>query len=303
MYCTISIVVVVVVLVLILAVVGVVSFCNLIHNQAGFIFGQYACTTKEELVDARNLQLVPFRPEFQKNNAIFLGSLANNLTIFPCLHCPKKKYDVIPHGIEFDEIEIQRIWSTHVYAIIAHDPRVQVTMVYFTSLKSVYILSDIIFRNLRHDKKYLPDEKLKCHQGTFNVYGRVEEKLHKVFREKYLHRTRQLVFFGHSLGGCLATLAALDFQKHYRQFDARNVWVYTFAAPRLGNQSFVRYYNARVPQTYRVLNVMDGCTMLPVSDAKNLYEHAGRAYMLEYDLGMAKNHSIVYILKYLMNQQ
>jgi hypothetical protein len=301
-YCSVSVLVVLAILILIMAVVGVVSFCNLIHNQAGFIFGEYACLKRENLMRPDQQDLRSFAPHFQWDNAVYLGVLTNNLSILPCIGESEKK-SILPAHLTFDEIVVERLWTKHFYAVILYHEKLQITLVYLTSLKSIFILTDIIFRGLHYDPNYLPHENVKCHQGVFNVYRRMQQELHDRFRKKYLHKTRQIVFFGHSLGGCVALLAALDFQNKYAALGPGNVFVYSYSAPRTGNQAFVRYYNSRVPHTFRIVNVMDGCTMLPVSDAKNQYEHAGHPVMLEFDRGVSNNHSITVLLKYLMRNE
>ncbi len=56
---------------------------------------------------------------------------------------------------------------------------------------------------------------------------------------------------GHSLGGALAILAAYDIQQ---AFGFRNLHVYTYGAPRVGNHRFAREYNDTVPNTWTVIN-------------------------------------------------
>lgn len=64
-----------------------------------------------------------------------------------------------------------------------------------------------------------------------------------------------VLFTGHSLGGALATLASFSIVETLVQ---RNVLardralVYTFGAPRVGNEAFVDEYMRRAPVTYRV---------------------------------------------------
>ena len=56
---------------------------------------------------------------------------------------------------------------------------------------------------------------------------------------------------GHSLGGALGILAAYDIQQ---AFGFRNLRVYTYGAPRVGNHRFAREYNDTVPNTWTVIN-------------------------------------------------
>ena len=58
---------------------------------------------------------------------------------------------------------------------------------------------------------------------------------------------------GHSLGGALATLAALGIRQACPT-DMVDVSCYTFGAPRTGNHAFAREYNAAVPDTWSIIN-------------------------------------------------
>ena len=60
---------------------------------------------------------------------------------------------------------------------------------------------------------------------------------------------------GHSLGGALATLAAVDLA---RARKLPRLAVYTYGAPRTGNHAFARDYEATVPQTWQIINDRQG---------------------------------------------
>ena len=77
---------------------------------------------------------------------------------------------------------------------------------------------------------------------------------------------------GHSLGGALATLLALDVAVNIvdlRNFNFPPI-VYTYASPRTGDDSFVALYNHAVPNTFRIANRVDLVPKLPLPP---LYEH------------------------------
>jgi hypothetical protein len=71
---------------------------------------------------------------------------------------------------------------------------------------------------------------------------------------------------GHSLGGALATLLALDVAVNGIFFPSS----YTYASPRTGDPQFVRTYNHLVPDTTRIANRLDVVPNLPFPP---LYEH------------------------------
>jgi hypothetical protein len=88
------------------------------------------------------------------------------------------------------------------------------------------------------------------------------------------HASNSLTICGHSLGGALATLLALDVAANT---DFKNPAVYTYASPRTGDALFVRTYNRAVPNTYRIANRVDLVPKLPLPP---LYEHAAGLYEL-----------------------
>ncbi len=83
-----------------------------------------------------------------------------------------------------------------------------------------------------------------------------------------------LTICGHSLGGALVTLLALDLAANT---SFNNPTVYTYASPRTGDPSFADTYNQVVPNTFRVANRIDLVPKLPFSP---FYEHVGEVYDL-----------------------
>ncbi|KAK9809004.1 hypothetical protein WJX72_007782 [[Myrmecia] bisecta] len=88
------------------------------------------------------------------------------------------------------------------------------------------------------------------------------------FREAVLARIAALLaagcpprflITGHSLGGALATIGALDIAQAY---PAAALQVYTYGAPRTGNHAFARAYEAAVPDTWSVINLDDPVTSM-----------------------------------------
>jgi hypothetical protein len=86
-----------------------------------------------------------------------------------------------------------------------------------------------------------------------------------------------LTVCGHSLGGALATLLALDIAANT---PFKNPTVYTYASPRTGDPQFVATYNQVVPNTTRIAGRLDLVPKLPLPP---LYEHV---------LGLAELNSV-----------
>lgn len=79
---------------------------------------------------------------------------------------------------------------------------------------------------------------------------------------------------GHSLGGALATLLALDVAANTA---FRHPAVYTYASPRTGDSLFASTYDQVVADSYRIANRLDIVTSLPPSP---LYDHVLDPYEL-----------------------
>jgi Lipase (class 3) len=79
---------------------------------------------------------------------------------------------------------------------------------------------------------------------------------------------------GHSLGGALATLLALDVSANT---IFKNPTAYTYASPRTGDGSFTAFYDHMVPNTFRVANRMDLVPKLPMPP---LYDHVSTPFEL-----------------------
>ena len=97
----------------------------------------------------------------------------------------------------------------------------------------------------------------------------------------------QLNLIGHSLGGAVAALAALDFQA--RGWKPK---VTTFGEPRIGNKALMRYIDEAFPEKYqnnitqryrRVTHVDDPVPLLPLHEW-GYRMHAGEIYIAKAEL-------------------
>jgi hypothetical protein len=88
------------------------------------------------------------------------------------------------------------------------------------------------------------------------------------------HAINSLTICGHSLGGALATLLALDIAANT---NFKTPTIYTYASPRTGDALFAHTYNQVVPNTYRIANRVDIVPKLPLPP---LYEHVAGLYEL-----------------------
>lgn len=96
------------------------------------------------------------------------------------------------------------------------------------------------------------------HKGFTDIYLALREQIFQLL--ELLRPELPLFITGHSLGGALATLAAIDIATN-SSFQAPIV--YTFGAPRVGDPTFVKSYNYTVPVHWRIQNKFDIVPHLP----------------------------------------
>ena len=100
------------------------------------------------------------------------------------------------------------------------------------------------------------------HAGVDLVWSQIQMELERLSSDE-----RSVWFTGHSLGAALAVLAAHRYQKP--------AMVYTFGAPRIGNEKFSQQYRHK---TYRIVNNSDLVTDLP---PPLWYRHVGELIYLD----------------------
>ena len=97
------------------------------------------------------------------------------------------------------------------------------------------------------------------HRGFVKAYFAVRDQIHAYIKS---HEVASAVATGHSLGGALATLCAVDLQYNFANQIAL-LEAYTYGAPKVGNEGFKDSFNQRVPNSYRFVNGMDIVPELP----------------------------------------
>lgn len=98
------------------------------------------------------------------------------------------------------------------------------------------------------------------HAGFNRLRGTMVRDVNRAIEDAGLFRRLHVV--GHSLGGALATLNGADFVAR----GHRNVSIYTFGAPRVGNYAFVSWLEGRIGRENirRVFHPADPVPMIPL---------------------------------------
>jgi hypothetical protein len=99
----------------------------------------------------------------------------------------------------------------------------------------------------------------KVHAGFLSAYSSVREKTLKMISD-YVLRTAasgKIIVCGHSLGGALAAIAAIDIMCHLEPAQKSRVQVISFGSPHVGDQAFATLFDSIVPSCTRVVTVYD----------------------------------------------
>ena len=98
---------------------------------------------------------------------------------------------------------------------------------------------------------------LRTHRGFQTAFNSVSSQMLAAIQALAHTRTdERIVCVGHSLGGALATMAAMFVACKVPALRDRIV-VVTFGAPQVGDGAFVKAFNERVPTCVRVVNPID----------------------------------------------
>jgi triacylglycerol lipase len=100
----------------------------------------------------------------------------------------------------------------------------------------------------------------KVHEGFLQTYCSIRDDLREALSPAGARP--DLFIAGHSLGAALATLAAMEMESLE---EGRVRAVYTYGSPRVGDDAFVKSFNALFPQrSFRIVNTSDIITSIPL---------------------------------------
>ncbi|MBD2869725.1 lipase family protein [Paenibacillus arenilitoris] len=146
----------------------------------------------------------------------------------------------------------------------------------------------------------------KTHRGFTCIYQSAREEL--IGELNKLSTNKRLFVAGHSLGGALAVLAALDIAVNT---EFKNPVVYTYGSPRVADPEFASSFNQTVKNSFRIVNVHDIIPTLPAKAypppiTKNglFYRHVNTKVPISFQLNSlpVRNHEIVCYFKFLSLQ-
>jgi hypothetical protein len=120
----------------------------------------------------------------------------------------------------------------------------------------------------------------KVHRGFQNTYAALRDatqtSLNKLSAQ---FPDYNIVFTGHSLGGAVASMAAVDFFEQNPE-QGNRIYVYTFGQPRTGNQAWADYIQSLpfAKNYYRIVQERDPVPHVPLLSMG--FTHSGPQYKL-----------------------
>jgi len=216
-------------------------------------------------------------PHFDINNGIYLANICNESYYNPdelnpyTSQEPYSTYENIDQeGISFiqtrEHSEDSIFYDTQVY--ILPDLKDKQLIIVFRgseSPKDSYLnirdwVNDFFFIKTPFDSSYF----LKVHAGIYSAYLTVSDELEKqILNVLDKYDMESVCFTGHSLGGGLATIAALDSVKWLG--NTVPIKCITFAAPCVGNIFFSNRFSTKIRESFRVVNAGDIVPSVPPS--------------------------------------
>ncbi len=149
--------------------------------------------------------------------------------------------------------------ESNIFGLVAWNAVEQTALVAFRGTKSIWEwIADIDAVPV----PYLPVGGTGLvHMGFALVYEHIRPSVAKLLLTGCVGAKRILVT-GHSLGGAVAVLAALDILKNVPLGVVPELW--TLAGPRAGDLLFCQHYNSQIPITHRIVNFMDVVPQVPL---------------------------------------
>ena len=138
------------------------------------------------------------------------------------------------------------------------------------------------WRNLQATQRKYFDPKTK------QQYGKVHQGYLKIVREQInsalIEAVKQLdpnipcYITGHSLGGAVATLSAIEIALLVPEIREQ-IQLYTYAAPRIGDRDFAQAHSQLIPNSYRIVNLSDSVPLVPPIKIQNRFTTANYAHV------------------------
>ncbi|XP_073056707.1 uncharacterized protein [Primulina eburnea] len=179
---------------------------------------------------------------------------------------------------EFEKICFLDNASTDTQVAIWRDPRTKRLVIAFRGTEQTRwkdLLTDLMLVPAGLNPERIGGDfkqEVQVHSGFLGAYDSVRTRLISLIKQAIGYRgdslemlpTWHIYVTGHSLGGALATLLALELSSsQLSKRGAISVTMYNFGSPRVGNKRFAEIYNEKVKDSWRVVNHRDIIPTVP----------------------------------------
>jgi len=245
-----------------------------------------------------------FSNNYNKNDAAVLLQLSLMITessyLKNNLNTPSSLTDIT---IMYDECPMA-IFSKAMPSVASNEPTMIAHLFYIETSDTVIIAftgtingcmaaMDLSYEQIDADKliNYIPG--LRAHSGIYLAYQSIRDKLF-ISLKPLLSKNPKIIVTGHSLGGGISQLCALDLAYY-------NPLHYSFASPMIFNDVGHRVFTELINSSYRVANLSDLVVLapLPVMPNKDVFFHVGELIHFQRNMGeYSPNHTAAYIHEY-----
>ncbi|UNK20807.1 lipase family protein [Paenibacillus sp. N3/727] len=184
---------------------------------------------------------------------------------------------------------ISNVWEP--FGFILESPK-EIIIAFRGTSSTTNWISNIIASQKRF--KYIKEDCL-THRGFTDIYSSARSGITSALSR--LSSNKTLFITGHSLGGALATLCAIDVSANTTYISPN---LFTYGSPRVGDPAFAKVFTQYVRYSYRVANPFDVVThapptiyKLPKREKKYYYSHVQALSSLSFQNGsVSANHLI-----------
>jgi predicted lipase len=158
------------------------------------------------------------------------------------------------------------------------------------------LFEDVQYSNNINNDKY---KEIRVHSGFHHQYNTLKfcviaNIFKRIWDIKY-PKPIKIYFTSHSLGAAISSLLAATLKAHFG--SKVHVSNYAFGCPKVGNSSFLEFYNDNIDKTYRYVNNNDIVTRLPkivYAEYNDIIQlgKPNKGDIIDQNLGNISDHSI-----------
>lgn len=214
-----------------------------------------------------------------------------------------------PNAIHFFDASVNNLSDAQMYTL-EYDDKLIFTIRGTSSFKDGLtdilvkkkLFEDVQYSNYVDQKKY---KNIRVHSGFLQQYNTVKFNiLAQIFKRLWTDTTKQvrIILTSHSLGAAIASLVAATVKAHFGyRVLVENI---TFGCPRVGNKSFVNFYEQNIDVSHRYINCNDIVTKMPKIGFSNFTNkivlgHPEKSCCFRRKVGTINDHYMINYIRYL----